>query len=119
MDGADGEIVLDEVICEIPEKFVQWRLTINTFRGKEYVHIRKYFLSYEGEFIPSREGACIEVNIQRLAALTSAFFKTLSHAEAVDQVLEYLDEETLQRLYEAAKERGRLDVREGDAHTDG
>jgi hypothetical protein len=94
----EDETLLDEIICEIPEKFIQWRVTVNTFRGQEYLHFRKYFLSYEGEYCPSSEGACIPVNIQRISNLFSALLKIMSDAEALEAVLEHLDEETVSKL---------------------
>lgn len=118
MEGADGNILLDVVVCEIPEKYIQWRLTINVFRDREYVHLRKYFMDFEGEYVPSKEGACIEITVDRLANLFSALVKTLSKAEAVKEVLEHVDEETLQQLLDSAKSRGKPDVRQGDADTD-
>lgn len=105
MEGSDGEILLDEIVCEIPEKFIQWRLTVNTFRGKEYLHLRKYFLDFDGDFVPTKEGACIPVDIQRLANLVSAMFKLLSNAEVVETVMEHLDEETLSRILKGIKEK--------------
>jgi len=84
---------------------VQWRLTVNTFRGKEYLHLRKYFLDFEGEFVPTREGACIPVDIQRLANLLSAMFKLLSDAEVVETVMEHLDEESLSRILDGIERK--------------
>ena len=81
MDGDAGEILLDEIVCEIPEKYIQWRLTVNVFREKEYLHLRKYFLDFDGEYVPSRDGACIPVNIQILGGLVSALLKLLKDAE--------------------------------------
>jgi hypothetical protein len=98
MDGDSGDIVLDELICDVPEKYFQWRMTVNKFREREYLHLRKYFLSFEGEYIPSREGACIEVDIQRLANIFSALTKLLSDAEALESVLGHIDDETAKRL---------------------
>lgn len=98
MEGDDGEILLDEIICEIPEKHIQWRLTVNTFRGQEYLHLRKYYLTFEGDYMPSKEGGCVPVNIQRISNLVSALMKLLSDAEAINAVLEHLDEETVSRL---------------------
>ena len=34
----------------------QVRLVVNSFRGKEYLHFRKYYLDFEGEWQPSKEG---------------------------------------------------------------
>ena len=31
----------------------QIRLVVNSFRGKEYLHFRKYYLDFEGEWQPS------------------------------------------------------------------
>lgn len=107
LETEESNIVLDEIVCEIPEKYIQWRLTVNIFREKEYLHLRKYFLDFEGEYVPSREGACIEVNIQRLANIVSALFKVLSEAEAVKEVVEYLDEETIHKLSERLKSKSR------------
>lgn len=106
MEGSDGEVLLDEIICEIPEKWIQWRVTVNIFRGQEYLHLRKYFMDIDGEFIPSKEGACIPVNIQRLANLVSGIMKMLSDAEALNSVLENLDNDTLERLFTEFKSRG-------------
>lgn len=98
MEGDDGEILLDEIVCEIPEKHIQWRVTVNVFRGQEYLHLRKYYLTFEGDYMPSKEGACIPVNIQRISNLVSALLKLLSDAEAIEAVLEHLDEQTVSRI---------------------
>ena len=108
--GADGDILLDEIICEIPEKYIQWRVTINIFRGVEYLHFRKYFMDMDGEFIPSKEGACLPVDLQRLSNIVSALFKVLSDAEALNAVLEHLDEDTIKRLSETIERKGRPSV---------
>ena len=34
----------------------QVRLTVNSFRGREYLHLRKYYLSFEEEWLPTKDG---------------------------------------------------------------
>lgn len=103
-EADESNVILDEIICEIPEKYIQWRLTVNIFRDVEYLHFRKYFMDMEGEFIPSKEGACIPVDIQRIANIMSALCKLLSDAEILQPVLENLDDEAKLRLFKQIKE---------------
>ena len=35
------------------EKEVQIRLSVSTFRGIEYLHLRKYYLSFDEEWCPT------------------------------------------------------------------
>ncbi len=100
-----SNIILDELICEIPEKYIQWRLTVNIFRDIEYLHFRKYFMDMEGEFVPSKEGACVPVDVQRLANIMSALCKLLSDAEILETVLEHLDDEATERVLRKLKEK--------------
>ena len=36
------------IIYENEAKAYQLRLVVNEFRGVQYIHLRKYFLTYEG-----------------------------------------------------------------------
>ena len=45
--------VYERIIHYDTEKEVQVRLTINNFRGIEYLHLRKYYLDFTEEWKPS------------------------------------------------------------------
>ena len=42
----DSEVEYEKTIYENLEKGYQLRLVVNEFRGVQYLHIRKYFLTY-------------------------------------------------------------------------
>ena len=44
----------EKLIYTNEDKFFQVRLVVSEFRDSIYLHIRKYFLSFEGEYIPSK-----------------------------------------------------------------
>ena len=48
--------IYEKVIHYDEDKEVQVRLTINSFRGIEYLHVRKYYLDFDEEWKPSSEG---------------------------------------------------------------
>lgn len=51
--------IYEKVILEKEGGTEQIRLTINEFRGVEYLHLRKYYQDFEGEFKPSKDGVII------------------------------------------------------------
>lgn len=63
------------------EKESQIRLTVNEFRGVQYLHIRKYFLDFEGEWVPTKDGVSMPLNIGPTLALFLALSDLLSEAE--------------------------------------
>ena len=52
----------EKVIHENFEKGFQLRLVINEFKDKEYLHIRKYFLSFDNGFQPTKDGVSMELS---------------------------------------------------------
>lgn len=79
----------EKIIYENIEKGFQYRLTVSEFRDIEYVHLRKYFLSYEGEFVPTKEGASMPASIQNVYALLDGVIELCSRAESVDAIAEH------------------------------
>lgn len=65
-------------------KNLQLRVTISEFKDVEYLHIRKYFLSYEGEWVPSLEGVSMPISIDNIVKLTDALLDICSTAEGTD-----------------------------------
>ena len=53
------------------------------------MHVRKYFLNYEGEYIPTKEGASIPATIQNIFALLDGLIDICSAEESVDAITEY------------------------------
>lgn len=73
--------VFSKILHEDNEKCFQWRVTVSEFRGVQYLGIRKYFLSFEGTWEPTKEGATIPLTINGTLKLFLALGELLSEAE--------------------------------------
>ena len=85
-----SDALYEKLISENPDKGEQYRLVISEFRDVQYIHLRKYFLSYEGEWIPTKEGATIPATIHSIFALLDGLLEICSHEEGVDAISEFL-----------------------------
>ena len=47
----------------------QIRLVINTFRGVEYLTLRKYYLDFDEEWLPSKDGISIPLDLSNTQEL--------------------------------------------------
>ena len=52
--------IYEKVIHETENE--QVRLVINTFRGVEYISLRKYYLDFSEEWLPSRDGVSMPID---------------------------------------------------------
>ena len=75
---------------------IQVRLVINTFRGVEYLSLRKYYLDFEEEWLPSKEGISIPLDLDNTQELFTGLVEILSLAESKsiieDEFKEIIDE---------------------------
>lgn len=85
----DDNIEYSKVIEEFHEKGYQVRLVVNIFRDVTYVQLRKYFLSYEGEWVPSKEGISIPVTIENLTSLLDGLIDICTQAEWHEVLTKY------------------------------
>ena len=76
----------------------QWRITISEFRGIEYLNIRKYFLSFDEEWIPLKEGVNMELTFDNMQSLLISVLEILSLAES-KELLETHFKEALDYIY--------------------
>ena len=87
----DSNIQYSKVIEENMEKGFQVRLVINEFKDTVYFQLRKYFLSYEGEWVPSREGVSIPASTDNIYAILDGLFDICSKAEGEDIIRNYAE----------------------------
>lgn len=90
----DSNIQYSKVIEENMEKGFQVRLVINEFKDTVYFQLRKYFLSYEGEWVPSREGVSIPASTDNIYAILDGLFEICSKAEGEDIIRHYAEKLT-------------------------
>lgn len=79
-------------------KEIQVRLTINTFRGIEYLHLRKYYLDFEEEWKPTPEGIAMPLDFDNSRNLFEALVEILSLAESKEIIEEHF-KDLLKDLY--------------------
>tara|TARA_Y100001937_G_scaffold36506_1_gene52308 strand:+ start:353 stop:649 length:297 start_codon:yes stop_codon:yes gene_type:complete len=79
---------------------LQIRLVINTFRGVEYLSLRKYYLDFDEEWLPSKEGISIPLDLDNTQELFTGLVEILSLAES-KSIIENEFKEILDEIYQS------------------
>jgi len=79
-------------------KEIQIRVTVNCFRGIEYLHLRKYYLDFEEEWKPTPEGIAMPLDFDNSRNLFEGLVEILSLAESKG-ILEEHFKDVLDYLY--------------------
>lgn len=87
-DLSGHDDVLDAVIYSNEEYGVQVRMTVSEFLGRHYMGFRQYYLSYEGEWLPTKNGMSFPYSLDTTTRLFSAFAQIMSKAEITAEVIE-------------------------------
>lgn len=98
MDVYAEPAIYERVIHVDDYKDIQVRLVVNTFRGVEYISLRKYYMDFDGEWKPSSEGLSMPLTFDNSRELFSGLVEILSLAESKD-ILEKQFKEQLDYLY--------------------
>lgn len=85
----DDNIHYNNLIDENMDKGFQIRLVVNEFRDVEYIQLRKYFLTYEGEWQASREGISVPATIENIYGLLDGLLDICASAEGEDIIRHY------------------------------
>jgi hypothetical protein len=91
--------VYEKIILEQEDKEIQYRLVVSTFNDVEYVHIRKYYLDFEGEYKPTKEGVCLPFELNSLSNLFEGLVELLSLSESKNIIQEHF-KDLLTDLYD-------------------
>jgi len=92
--------IYEKLIHYNEDKEEQVRLIINEFKGAEYLHLRKYYMDFGGDWAPSNEGISIPLTIDNSKELFVGLVEILSLAES-KTILEEHFKEQLDLLYNA------------------
>jgi hypothetical protein len=85
----DANIQYEKLIEENMDKGFQVRLVVNDFRETTYIQLRKYFLSYEGEWVPSREGVSIPASLENMRGIIDGMLDICARAEGEEIITHY------------------------------
>jgi len=88
----------EKVIHYDEEKEVQVRLTVSSFRGIEYLHLRKYYLDFNEEWKPTPEGVAMPLDFNNSRELFVGLTEILSLAES-KEIIEEQFQDLIDNLY--------------------
>lgn len=93
--SSESEVLYEKLIHEDEAKGVQLKLVVNVFRDVQYIHIRKYFLSFEDGYIPSKEGVSMPASISNIFALLDGLLEIVSHEEGIEAIARHFESKIL------------------------
>ena len=73
-------------------------LVVSTFRGVEYISLRKYYLDFEEEWQPSKDGITMPIDFDNTRSLFEGLVEILSLAESKN-ILEKEFKDVLDEIY--------------------
>lgn len=94
----EATTIYEKIIHYDESKDVLYKLVVSEFSEVEYLHIRKYYRGFEGDWLPSSEGVSFPLDFSNVKELFSGLVELLSLAEAKD-VLETHFKEKLDEIY--------------------
>lgn len=80
----------DRVIYQTDDH--QWRVTVNVFNGVEYLHIRKYYLDFDENWVPGKDGVAMPLDLNNIRELFVAMLEILSLGESKQAIQEHFSE---------------------------
>ena len=96
MELHESPAVYEKVVHYDEVKEIQVRLVVSTFRGIEYLHLRKYYLDFNEEWKPTPEGVAMQLDFNNSRELFAGLIEILSLAESKaileEYFKDYLDE---------------------------
>jgi hypothetical protein len=98
MELYDAPETYDRVIHEDKDKYTQVRLVVSSFRGVEYLHLRKYYLNFDEEWCPTPDGIAYPLDLSNSRELFTGLVEILSLAES-KEILEQEFKEQLDSIY--------------------
>ena len=94
----DPPEIYQKIISEKESGDEQVRLTINEFKGVEYIHLRKYYLDFDGDFKPTKDGVAMPLTFENSRRLFEGLVEVISLAEA-KEILETHFKDILDKIY--------------------
>jgi len=89
MNLNESDTAYERVIHYDKFKEKQIRLTVNVFRGVEYLHLREYYLSFEEEWCATPKGCAVPLDLDNIKQLFIGLTDLLADAE-VDEVIHHI-----------------------------
>ena len=89
MELHEAPAVYEHVIHYDEEKQTQIRVSVNTFRGIEYLSVRKYYMDFNEEWLPTRDGVSMPIDFNNSRELFRSLIEIISLAESKELIEEH------------------------------
>ena len=73
-------------------------MVVSTFRGVEYLHLRKYYMDFDEEWKPTPDGIAMPIDFNNTRELFRALTEILSLAES-KEIIEENFEDLIKSIY--------------------
>jgi hypothetical protein len=70
----------------------QIRMTVNVFKDIEYLHIRKYYMDFDGNWVPGKDGMSMPLDLMNIKELFIGCLEILSLAESKQAIIDTFSE---------------------------
>jgi hypothetical protein len=92
MNLYDAPAKYEKVISTNEDNSEQVRLVVNSFRGKEYLHLRKYYQDFDEEWKPSKDGIAMAIDFDNTRGLFEGLVEIISLAESREILEEHFSD---------------------------
>lgn len=99
MNLYDAPAKYEKVISINEDNSEQVRLVVNSFRGKEYLHLRKYYQDFDEEWKPSKDGIAMSIDFENTRSLFEGLVEIISLAES-KEILEREFSDLINQTYQ-------------------
>mgnify|MGYP001273908163 FL=1 len=82
MNLYEAPATYEKVISINEDNSEQVRLVVNSFRGKEYLHLRKYYQDFDEQWKPSKDGIAMSIDFDNTRELFQGLVEIISLAES-------------------------------------
>lgn len=81
------------------DDFEQIRITISEFHDVEYLHVRKYYITLDGDWLPSKDGISMPIDFTNIREFLTAMLEIVSLAES-KEIIEQNFKDILEVIYQ-------------------
>jgi len=89
MELHEAPELFERVIHEDSVRHTQVRLTVSTFRGVEYLGLRKYYMDFDEEWKPTPDGISFPIDFHNSRELFIGLTEIISLAESKEIIEQY------------------------------
>lgn len=99
----DEKELMSETLFETEDGLEQIRLTVNEFRGVQYLHLRKYYLDFDELWYPTPKGISLPISLDTISSLFTALVKLLARSDVLHIVLKHIKDEDIKEILNELK----------------